>query len=322
MNAYLLVDDKIVETSSLEEIRVALKKGRKMWLDLDREREGIDRLLSDDFGIHPLVIEDIWADRSIPKIDSFERYLYIVAHGVTPGSGPSKVDLWVLDLVVSETFVITQHRNPASREAIRNIIDRLPKLLGRGTPWLAHAILDGVVDVFLPLIDRIGARIEVLEEEIIRKAGKPEGALLGEAIFAVRRSIQHMSRITSHQRAILEQLAGGAFESVPREAVPYFRDVAEHFVRVAEQTEEYRDNAANAMDAYLTMQSNRMNETMKTLTTISTCMLPLTFIASLYGMNFKHMPELQWEYGYLFALALMALVAALVITVFKRKGML
>jgi magnesium transporter len=322
MNAFVLVDGKIEETSSLDAIRAALESGRKMWLDLDREREGIDRLLADDFGIHPLVIEDIWADRSIPKIDAFDKYLYIVAHGVTPGSLPSKVDLWVLDIVVSETFVITQHRNPASREAIRPIIDRLPKLLGRGTPWLAHAILDGVVDVFLPLIDRIGARIEVLEEEIIRKAGKPEGALLGESIFAVRRSIQHMSRITSHQRAILEKLAGGEFAAVPRESVPYFRDVAEHFVRVAEQTEEYRDNAANAMDAYLTMQSNRMNETMKTLTTISTCMLPLTFIASLYGMNFKHMPELQWEYGYLFALALMALVAALVITVFKRKGML
>jgi magnesium transporter len=319
MQAYVLVEGKIQETSSLEEIRAARKKGHKMWLDLDHQKEGIDRLLADDFGIHPLVLEDIWADRSIPKIDPFDSYLYIVAHGVTPTSAPAKVDLWVLDLVVSETFVVTQHRNPASRAAIRNISDRLPQLLGRGTPWLAHAILDAVVDVFLPLVDRIGARIDLLEEEIFRKAGKPEGALLGESIFAIKRSIQRMSRITTHQRAILEKLAGGEFASVPRDAVPYYRDVAEHFIRVAERTDEYRDDAANAMDAFLTMQSNRLNETMKALTMMSTCMLPVTFIASLYGMNFKHMPELQWEYGYPFALLLMALVAALVFSVFRRK---
>jgi magnesium transporter len=268
------------------------------------------------------VIEDVWADRSIPKIDSFDKYLYIVAHGITEASTSSKVDLWVLDLVMGENFIVTQAGNVGAREAIRALAPRLPKLLERGTPWVAHAILDAIVDRFIPLVSSIGARIDQLEDDVFHKSKKTDGAAFGESIHAIKRSVQRMSRITAHQRRVLEQLARGEGAWVPREAIPYFRDVAEHFVRVAELTDEYRDGASNAMDAYLTVQSNRMNQTMKTLTTMSTCMLPLTFIASLYGMNFKHMPELKWVYGYPFVLLLMVGVAGLVVIVFKKKGLL
>lgn len=320
MHAFVLNDGRIDETSDLQELRAALKQRKKAWIDLDRHSEEIDRMLTDDLRLHPLVIEDVWSERSSPKIDAYEHFVYIVAHVVTARSRPEDVQLAVLDIVVGDTFVVTQHRTPASRDMVKTgLRERVAALLDRGTPWLAHGILDVVVDRFLPLIDDIGADVERMEEDVFRKAGTPDGAGIGERIFALRRSIQRMARITNHQRSTLEKLAAGDFPSIPRDAVPYFRDVAEHFTRVSEQTDTLGDSVQNAMEAYLSMQSNRMNQTMKALTTMSTSMLPLTFIASVYGMNFKWMPELQWKYGYPFALALMALVGTVVYFVFRRK---
>lgn len=321
MRAYVLVDDRVEEMTSAQEVGQALHAGRRMWVDLIERTEAIDRLLEDDFGLHPLVIEDIWSERSSPKIDPFERYLYIVAHGLTHASRPDNLDLWVLDLVVGERFVITQHRGRPP-ETLRELVARLPRLLGRGTHWVAHAILDAIIDRFLPLVDEFGARIERIDEEVLRDAGTAaaDARAVRETLFALKRSLQKICRITEHQRRILDQLARAEFAFVPREAVPYFRDVADHFGHVAEHAETYRDAIYNAMDAYASNQSNRLNESMKQLTLISTCMLPLTFIASLYGMNFHFMPELSWRYGYPFALLLMGLVAVGIVTLFRRKG--
>jgi magnesium transporter len=125
-----------------------------------------------------------------------------------------------------------------------------------------------------------------------------------------------------HQREILLRLSRGEFEEIPADAVPFFRDVYDHFLRVTDQVESYRDIATSALEAYLTVQSNRMNEVMKTLTLISTVMLPITFIAGVYGMNFEHMPELRTSWGYPTALLLMAAVAGGTIFWFWRKGWL
>jgi magnesium transporter len=138
-------------------------------------------------------------------------------------------------------------------------------------------------------------------------------------IFAYKKSIQAMRRISSYQREILLRLSRGEFDEIPADAVPFFRDVCDHFVRVTSYTETFRELLTSALEAYLSMQSNRMNEVMKTLTLMSTIMLPLTFIAGVYGMNFSHMPELQWEYGYPFALGLMAVVTVVILFFFRRR---
>ena len=121
------------------------------------------------------------------------------------------------------------------------------------------------------------------------------------------------------EREILMRLARGEFDVVPPEALPYFRDVYDHLVRVADLAESYRDLVTGALDAYLSAQSNRMNEIMKTLTLMSTVMLPLTFIAGVYGMNYENMPELKWRYGYPFALGLMAAVGVAIVVWFRRR---
>ncbi len=125
-----------------------------------------------------------------------------------------------------------------------------------------------------------------------------------------------------HQREILLRLARGEFEEIPRDVVPFFRDVFDHFVRINDLLEGFRDLITSALEAYLSVQNNRMGEVMKTLTLISTVMLPLTFLVGLYGMNFKHMPELSWLYGYPFALGLMAVIAGGILLWFRRRGWL
>src|SRR5262249_7820822 len=147
----------------------------------------------------------------------------------------------------------------------------------------------------------------------------PDGVRVLARIFALKRSLQALRRVSIREREILLRLGRGEFDVVPGEALPYFRDVYDHLVRIADLAESYRDLVTGPLDAYLSAQSNRMNEIMKTLTLISTVMLPLTFIAGIYGMNYENMPELKWRYGYPFALALMAGVALLIVVWFRRR---
>jgi magnesium transporter len=321
MQAFVLDGDHITRLESPKDIHEAHGQGKRLWLDLEDRTVESDHLLLETFGIHPLVCEDIWLDRSVPKIDHFDDYLYIIVHGVKRNSAPMKLDLWVLDIVVSRSFIITQHRDRASALAARELVERIPALLEKGTFWVAHALIDRVVDAYLPLIDGFGERIDKLEKDVLEKAGTSadddQGLL--PTLFALRRSIQQLCRITPHQLETLDRLARPEFEEIPNAAIPYFRDVNDHFVRVAQLTESFRDVVSNTMDAYLSLQSNRMNETMKRLTMMSTLMLPLTFVAGVYGMNFRFMPELGWRYGYPFALGTMAVIATVILLWFKRK---
>jgi magnesium transporter len=329
MQAFVLEGDRISRVEGAKEIVLAHEAGKRLWLDLEERTAESDQLLGETFKIHPLVCEDIWLDRSVPKIDHFDDYLYIIVHGVRRGSAPLKLDLWVLDIVVGKSFVITQHRDRASALVARDPeghnrpgrpAERIPTLLQKGTYWVAHALIDRVVDAYLPLIDEFAERIEKVEKDVLEKAGTPEDdQLLMSTLFALRRSIQQLWRITPHQLETLGRLARAEFEEIPNGAIPYFRDVNDHFIRVAQLTESYRDVVSNTMDAYLSLQSNRMNETMKRLTMMSTLMLPLTFVAGVYGMNFHFMPELSWRYGYPFALGTMATIATFIVVWFKRK---
>ena len=150
-------------------------------------------------------------------------------------------------------------------------------------------------------------------------ATRATGATSLPELFALKRSIQTLRRIAPSERDILHRLSRDELREIPRDARPYFRDVFDHFSRVAEQVETNRDVVDNAIDTYVGVQANRMNETVKRLTLLSTVMLPLTFVASFYGMNFRYMPELDWRYGELFAVALMIAVAVAVWSWFKFK---
>ncbi len=319
MQARILDGDKLVTTTRVEEIRAALAAKKKVWVDLERHSPEADALLKDTLKLHPLTIEDIWGLRSQPKIDDFDDYLYVIIHGV--GSRKKdKLALVEIDIVIGETFLITHDRDGLVSDDVGTELDHSPRLLQKGIAWLAHAVLDRAVDRYLPVIDQLDREIEQLEVDVLAKAGTPKGKKVLGRILGFKRTLQELRRMSIHQREILLRLSRGDFGEIPAEAIPFYRDVYDHFLRIGDIAEGYRDLVTSSLDAYLSVQSNRMNEVMKTLTLISTVMLPLTFIAGVYGMNFDNMPELHWFWGYPFALTLMASVGIGILMYFRHKG--
>jgi magnesium transporter len=318
MKARILEGDQLRVTSSLDDVRAAIAQHRTIWVDLERTSDDANALLA-ALDIHPLTIEDIWANRSQPKLEDYDNYLYVIIHGIR-GTKKTGLDLTELDVVLGSCFVLTYDPDGSITTDVAVELERSPKLLQKGPAWLAHAMLDHAVDRYLPVVDQIDKEISALEDEVLRRAGTRRGPPVLRRILRFKRTLLELRRMSIHQREILLRLARGEFDEIPPEFVPFFRDVYDHFLRVNDLIESYRDLVTSALEAYLSVQSNRMNEVMKTLTLISTVMLPITFIAGVYGMNFDNMPELHWKYGYVWALGLMGAVTLATLAFFRRKG--
>lgn len=288
-----------------------------VWVCLDEQNASAQRVLEEVFSFHPLLIEDAFADATTPKIEDYGDYLYVIIHGLTdadPGDG--EVHTADLDLFIGADYLITHEAQgfdvvEKAREAVR----RDPELLARGPAYVAHRIVDGLVDEFLPMMERLDAEIDAIEEAVVRE---PNPKLL-ESIFRMKHSLQRIRRVGMHQRSLLDRLANRPHRLIPEDSRPFFRDVLDHFVRVVDLTEVYRDLIGSSLDAYLSMQSHRLNEIMRILTVISTIMLPLTFITGLYGMNFDFMPGLHWEYGYETSLIVMVSIVVAMVVYFRRR---
>jgi magnesium transporter len=317
MEAHIIVDGRVTRTSSVEAIRAAHAAGRTMWVELGNSSPEADRLLTETFGVHPLVVEDIFGERSVPKIEELDGYLYIVVHALRRADGPMLAEMGVLDLVVGPTFVLTQHPEGPATERLRARLIESPHLLSKGPAWVAHAFIDMIVDRFLPFMDTLRARIEAAETRVVSTATDPH-YLLPELIV-LRRSIMALCRIAHHQREILQQLSRVEYPQIPKAARPYFRDVYDHFTRVAEEAETYKELVSSSVDGYLNVQSYRMNDTVKRLTLISSVMLPLNLIASFYGMNFAWLPGISSRWGFLVVLGAMVTVTAGVWSYFKHR---
>jgi magnesium transporter len=314
MYAHIIVEGRVQRTESAEAIRAAHAAGRTLWVELGDATPEAEALLKQTFSVHPLVIEDIFGERSVPKIEHLDGYLYVVVHALRSGD---KATLGVLDIVIGSTFVLTQHREGPATERLRARLDASPELLQQGAAWVAHAFIDMVVDRFLPFMEVLRARIDVAEVRVMADVSTSKGLL--PELFALKRSLQGLHRIAHHQRDILHQLSCADYPQIPPAARPYFRDVYDHFMRVAEDVESSRDVVIGAIDAYLNVQSLRMNDTMKRLTLISTMALPLNLIAGFYGMNFASLPGLAWRWGFLAVLGVMISVSLGVWTYFKYR---
>ncbi len=317
MEAHIIVEGRVEQTTSVDVIRAAHAASRTMWVEIGDSSPEAERILTETFRVHPLVVEDIFGERSVPKIEDLDGYLYIVVHALRRSDDPTLAEMGVLDIVVGPNFVLTQHPPGRATERLRARIVESPDLLNKGPAWVAHAFIDMIVDRFLPFMDTLRARIEDAETRVIA-ASAEERYLLPELI-ALRRSILALCRIAHHQREILQQLSRVEHPLVPTAARPYFRDVYDHFTRVAEEAESYKDVVSSSVDGYLNVQSYRMNDTVKRLTLISTVMLPLNLIASFYGMNFAWLPGLSSRWGFLVVIGAMVSVTVGVWSYFKHR---
>lgn len=323
MRALILDGETILSTDDYAVVIRAHAAGQMFWIELDERREEDTSFMADTLKIHPLAIEDVWNDVGLPKVEDYDAYIQIVIHGIREDDRKSSdvpIELAELDIIIGPHWVLTHAHDEraCAITPVQNEVMRNTKLLKKGPAWVAHAIMDRMVDEYMPLIDRFDDQIEDIETQILEGSAKSDREVIPR-IIRIKRSLQMLRRTTIYQREILLRLARAEFDEIPRELVPFYRDVYDHFARVTELVDSYRELVSSLLEAQFSMQSNRMNEIMKRLTIISTIMLPLSLLAGIYGMNFKHMPELEWLYGYPAALGLMAIVAVSILLFFRNK---
>jgi magnesium transporter len=268
------------------------------------------------FSLHPLILEDILNTEQRPKSEDHGEYFYIVLklfrENADGGFIPEQVSIvfgsnWLISLQEKEGKLF----DPI-RERLHNEKGRLRKA---GADYLSHALIDAIVDSYFVILDKFGEKIEDMEDALLNY---PSPDTL-RAIQALKREMILLRKSVWPLREMVGGLARSDSPLIRESSVIYFRDVYDHVVQVIDTIETYRDMLSGMLDIYLSSTSNRMNEIMKVLTIIATVFMPLTFFAGVYGMNFKYMPELEWQWGYFALWSLMIVIAAIMLYYFRRK---
>lgn len=319
-DASLYHPDKGVKCGvSIGEIREALKDERSLiWVDMmDIEDNDID-LLSSVFNIHPLTIEDIIMPNARPKIENFGEYLYIIMFALEPQNGKmrSRINTIELDCCIGRNFLITCHTAPIPPLGVcKDRVKKQSPTIMHGPDMLLYSILDSCVDSYFPIITEFDQMVDEMSEELFKEPGRSTL----KRIYKLKNDIIQLRRIIGPQADVAGLIVRGEFKFILPSNIAYFRNIHDNLVRLNDVIGASRDVITGAMEAYAAIVSNRLNEVMKTLTVITTIMMPLTLIASIYGMNFKHMPELEHKFGYPTIIAIMIIVTVSMLIYFRRK---
>ncbi|MEA4906603.1 MAG: magnesium/cobalt transporter CorA [Chloroflexi bacterium] len=306
---------------SQEELTVALQDQEGLlWVSLEHPREEeTQSVLRDLFHFHPLAIEDCLSQGyQAPKVDDFGPYIFIISHAIQPATDFREIETMELNLFLSENYLVTFYQESAM-PCVEHVWQRLKqdeRLLANGADFLCHAVLDRLVDEYMPLLDQMDEEIEWLEDSVL---ARPDPSIL-ERILALKHSVMSLRRIVSPQREVINRLSRDDFPQIDRLSRIYYRDIYDHLVRIQDLTESIRDIVSGSLDIYLSSTSLRLNEIMKALTVVSTIFLPLSFLAGVYGMNFPFIPEFTWKYGYWFAWGVFIFIGLGMLAYFKKKG--
>lgn len=272
---------------------------------------------ADAFGLHPLVLEDILNTDQRPKLEDYGEYLYIVIKRLGNGAPANEISTEQISLILGHNLVISFLESDSG--VFNGVKDRILDNRGRirqlGADYLVYTLMDAVVDNYFAIFETLGERIEVLQETII---SRPIPASL-QTLHALKRELLFLRKSVWPLREVVSGMQRGDSTLIHKDTWFYLRDVYDHTIHVIDTIETYRDILASMMDIYLSSLSIRLNEVMKVLTIIATIFMPLTFIVGLYGMNFHHMPELGWRWGYPLVLLVMAGIAAGMMVFFRRK---
>jgi magnesium transporter len=306
---------------SLEECLASCDEDGIRWINVDGLSDpALLETLMGRFGIHPLVMEDVTALEQRPKLEDYGKYLFAVLNMLSIEEETGRLLSEQVSIVLGDRFVLSVQEEVGDlfgpvRERLRTGKGRLRKM---GADALAYSLLDAVVDGYFTILETIGDQVESLEEELVTN---PTRQTL-HALHGQKRELIFLRHSIWPLRELIGSLERGESPLLSEQLAPYLRDLYDHTIQVLETVESLRDTLSGLLDIYLSSISNRMNEIMKVLTVISTLFIPLTFIAGVYGMNYRYMPELQWRWGYPAVLAVMAGVAGLMLRYFHRKGWL
>lgn len=283
------------------------------WVDFNNPSEPEIELLRKYFDFHPLAIEDCLLSLNRPKLDYYEGYSFFILNALRRDTlGPTEISLFV-----AQNYIISFHT-----ESLSEIDDAWERVTGnrchwdKGPTFVAYKILDKIVDQLFPAVYKLEDTLDGLDSNLDNKSIHK---LLDE-VFEIRGDLLKLRKIVYSMRDLLYRTLNS--ERLPdfKEHKIYFSDIHDHLLKLSDMLESSREITSDLRDSYLSINSNRMNTNMMVLTVITSIFIPLTFVAGIYGMNFEHMPELTWKYGYFMVLGIMASIGISMFLWFKRKG--
>jgi len=287
-SCYYTRDGRIRTGLAPDEFGAALKDSRGLlWVDFcETPPEEDAPILLNTFGFHPLAVDDALQESHVPKVDDWGQYLYIALHAIVfdkDAQNGEHVDTLELDVFLGKQYIVTHHDEPiAAVDRVWANCQRDDRHLKAGADHLLYELADGIVADYMSTIEEIDEAIDRLEDEVF---DRPTPQTL-ERIFRIKRAVLNLRRIVSPQREVLNKLARDDYAVVDAKDRVYFRDVYDHLVRLYDINEGLRDLTSGALDTYLSVINNNLNEVMKTLTVITTLFMPISFAAGFFGMNF------------------------------------
>lgn len=306
------------ETEDIEECFMFRDSPAVTWINVEGIHDtSILEKLGDCYGFHPLVLEDILNTDQRPKMEDYTGYLFIVLKRLSSNGSSDGIASEQISFILGPSYVLSFQEGPAgdafgpTRDRIRKKGTRLRKM---GADYLVYSLMDAVVDNYFTVLETMGEKVEVLEEKLVTA---PTDETLREIQY-MKRELIFLRKSVWPLREVVGSMVRGA-PLISETTRIYLRDVYDHTIHVIDTIETFRDMISGMLDIYLSSVSNRMNAVMKVLTIIATIFMPLTFIAGVYGMNFKYMPELYWRYSYLCFWLVNIIIAGAMLTFFRRK---
>jgi len=306
------------EVAAVEECYEFKETSTVTWINVDGLHDvGIIEKLGNRFGLHPLIQEDILNTAERPKMEDYGEYIFLLLKVFVPSIKNHDEKIQQVSLVLGSNFVISfQEKDSGVFEPVR---DRIRKAKGRlrklGPDYLAYALIDGIVDGYFGFLEKLSEEIEFLEDELVTD---PKREIL-QKIHSLKREMIYIRKSVWPLREVVNGLERLETPLIKETTDVFLRDVYDHTIQVIDSVETLRDVLSGMLETYLSSVSNRMNEVMKVLTIIATIFIPLTFIAGVYGMNFKFMPELEWRGGYFLIVGVMVAVVFVMLIFFRKK---
>jgi magnesium transporter len=294
---------------------------RITWINIEGlQKISIIEKIGNHFNLHPLVLEDIANTGQRPKMEDYTDYLFVVLNMLQYSEEDKEIKREQVSLILGSNWVISFQETEGDvfdtiRERLRSDKGRIRKM---GADYLVYVLMDTIVDNYFAVLEKIGEKIEEIEDEIVTN---PSPVTL-QTMHDLKRQMIMLRKSIWPLREVINRLERWESKLINESTDIFLRDLYDHTIQVVDAVETFRDMLSGMMDIYMSSVSNRMNEVMKVLTIIATIFLPLTLVAGIYGMNFRIMPELQWEMGYPFALLIMLAVGIIMLIYFKRKNWL
>jgi len=311
----------------LEEVPIAdlaavrNQPGALIWVEVVAPTPEELATLGREFDIHEVALEDLEiGERQRPKVEQYpdQDQVLLVYYGASAGTAQGPTRLWEVDLVAGENYLITSHGGgPVDPTPFARRVKARHELAREGAGYLLYVALDELVDTFFPALDAIGERLVEVEEAVLGGEVDVQGRIL-----AIRKELIEVRRVVGPMRDAMVVLLRRDLGLFSDEAQRYLQDVYDHLIRLTESVEDYQEVLAGTLDANATMASNRVNTVARNLAAYAAIFAVVTMISGVYGMNFHHMPELGWRFGYAWAVGLMVLGAGGMWVYFKRKGWL